>query len=72
MEKWSSKSCHSSRLTSYTIEEKTIEANKKKLNAEEIQTNDINVIKNKRTMSHRNNLRTKNNTLSNTNKIFQS
>ena len=70
MEKCSSKSSHSSLLTCYTIEEKTIEENRQILNAEEIQANNINVIKNKRTMLHRNNLRTKNSTLSNTNKIF--
>ena len=66
----SSTSSNSSRIKSYTIDEKTIEANKQILNAEEIQTHNINVRKNKRIMSHRNHLRTKNNTLSNTNKIF--
>ena len=68
----SSTSSNSSRITSYTIDEKTIEANKQILKEEEIQNNNITVRKNKRTRSHKNHIRTKNDTLSNNNKIFLS
>ena len=59
MGEWSPKSSQSSRLTSYMIEEETIEANTQISIAEEIQTNNINLVKNKRTISHRNHLKTK-------------